>query len=219
MDKGTSDERLLKIIEGGSGEARRKPNIGISPKKPLSELVPAQKFGLSLKKIKGLKFNLPAVNKALAASASVITLFFLYSLFSGPNVSASTAAYFTAADAAAIAKTISSGANQGMARRNILSQDIKRDIFLPPGIKPSEIVDADGPKFNEVVKDLKLVGIIWSANPEVMIEYGKDPNSRTYVLKKGDSFENEQFKVKEVSRNSAILAVSAAGKTSDYELR
>ncbi|MDO8661662.1 MAG: hypothetical protein Q7K98_00355 [Candidatus Omnitrophota bacterium] len=219
MDKGTSDERLLKIIEGGTGEIKRKPSIGVSPKKSLSELIPTHKFGLNLKDIKEFKFNLPLLNKVLVLTASVVTLFLIYSLLSGPVVSASNAAYFTSTDAAAISKVISSRENQGILRKNVLPQDIKRDIFLPPGVKPIESVETDGPKVAELTKDLKLVGIIWSANPEVMIEYGKDPNSRTYVLKKGDSFENEQFKIKEVSRNSATLEISSGGKTSDYELR
>jgi len=66
------------------------------------------------------------------------------------------------------------------------------------------------------LKDFKLVGIIWSRNPEVMIENAKD--SRTYTLKKGESL-NEQFKIKEISRNSTILEVNLGSGTREYELR
>jgi len=220
MDKGTSDERLLKIIEGG-GEPKRKQGFGISPKKSLSELLPPGKFSLNLKKIKEFKFNLLSINKGLIGLSAAVTLFFLYGLFSWPNVALSDAAYFTPADAAAVAKVISAGENQGSsARKNILSQDIKRNVFLAPGVATSIVASENGPNPSELAQDLRLVGIIWSANPEVMIEAGKDPNnSRTYVLKKGDSFEKGQFKVKEVSRNSATLEISAGGNTSDYELR
>ena len=63
---------------------------------------------------------------------------------------------------------------------------------------------------------LKLVGIIWSANPEVMIENSKD--SRTYTLKKGESL-SDQFKIKEISRSSAILVVTTPAGSKEYELR
>lgn len=221
MDKGTSDERLLKIIEGGAGEARRKPNIGISSKKPLSGMAPATKSKFSFKDLREIKLNLSAINQGLIAAAALVTLLFLYGLFSGPSVSASSASYFSAGDAASVAKAISAQEAQGTpARKNILSQDFKRNIFLAPGATPTQSAEADGPKVAELVKDIRLVGIIWSTDPEVMIEAGKDPaTSRTYVLKKGETFESDQFRVKEVSRNSATLEISSGGKTSDYELR
>lgn len=218
MDKGTSDERLLKIIEGGSTEAKRKPNIGLAQKKTITELIPSAKFNLNLKNIKEIKLNLAGLNKGLIGVASIVSIFFLYSLFSGPNVSASNAAYFTAADAAAVSKVISSRESAGSLRKNVLSQDIKRNIFLAPGAKASAAAPGEAiVNISELTKDLKLVGIIWSALPEVMIEDGKD--SRTYVLKKGDAFRSEQFRVKEVSRNSATLEVSNGEQKSEYELR
>ena len=218
MEKGTSDERLLKIIEGGATEPKRKPSIGMGQKKTLTELIPSAKFNLNLKSIKELKFNLAGFNKGLIAVSLIVTFLFLYSILSGPNVSASNAAYFTAADAAAIAKIISSRGNAGALRKNVLSQDLKRNIFLAPGAKVSaSTVSGEVVNVSELIKDLKLVGIIWSAQPEVMIEDGKD--ARTYVLKKGEAFRNEQFRVKEVSRNSATLEVTNGDKKSEYELR
>ncbi len=217
MDKGTSDERLLKLIEGGAGESKRKQNIGISPKKSLSELMQTAKFGLSLKSIKEFKPNLAVMNKGLIALASVVTLILIYALFSGPSVSASNAAYFTSADASAVAKTLSSKENQGLVRKNILSQEIRRNVFLAPGVKTTTLTETISANVAELTKDMKLVGIIWSANPEVMIEYGKD--ARTYTLKKGDTFNGDQLKIKNITRNSAILEVAAEGSTSEYELR
>ena len=218
MEKGTSDERLLKLIEGGgAGEPRRKQNIGISPKKSLSELIPAGKFKIDLKAIKEFKFNLASFNRALIALASIVTLILIYSLLSGPVVSASNAAYFTSADVAGVAKSLSLKDDLGLARKTILSRDLKRNIFLPPGAKASASLETNGPSLAEITKDFKLVGIIWGAEPEAMIEYAKD--SRTYTLKKGDSFNGDQFRVKDISRSSAILEISADGKVSEYELR
>jgi type II secretory pathway component PulC len=218
MDKGTSDERLLKLIEGGSSVQKRKQNIGVSPKKSFSELMQTAKFNISLKSIKEFKPNLVVLNKGLIALAALVTVILIYSLFSGPSVSASNAAYFNPGDASLITKALfSKDSLGGLARKIIPSQEIKKNIFLAPGVKTTSLTEAISANVTEVTKDLKLVGIIWSSEPEVMIENGKD--SRTYTLKKGDSFDGDQFKVKEVSRNSALLEVSVGGKVSEYVLR
>jgi type II secretory pathway component PulC len=216
MDKQTSDERLLKLIEDSS-DPKHRETIVPGSKKPSVGLKPA-KFNLALLKttFKGLKTNLVNLNKGLISFASLLTLVFFYTLFSGPTVSKSNAAYLTPADAAAVAKAIASGEEQGLARKNILNLEIKRNIFLASGRK-SSYSENTGPDLTEVVKDLKLVGIIWSANPEVMIENAKD--SRTYTLKKGESFNNGQFKVKEISRNSAVLEVTTETGSGEYEIR
>jgi len=101
-------------------------------------------------------------------------------------------------------------------RKNIGSEKLRRNFFLPAELKVGNITAAESVDILEELKDFKLVGIIWSQNPEVMIENAKD--SRTYTLKKGESF-NEQFKIKEISRNSAILEVNLGSGTREYELR
>ena len=217
MDKVTSDERLLKLIEGASSEPKRKQGIGVSPRKSFFELMQGGKFNLNLKSFKEFKFNLAGLNKGLIALAVIVTLILIYSLLSGPVVSASNAAYFTPADASAVAKVLSLKEGESLAQKSMLNQEMKRNIFLAPGVKPSVYSESATANLAEVTKDLKLVGIIWSATPEIMIEYGKD--SRTYVLKKGDSFIGDMFKVKEISRSSATLEISTEGKITEYELR
>ena len=101
-------------------------------------------------------------------------------------------------------------------RKNISGQDISRNFFLPGGNKNSVYLQEESKDLAESVKTLKLVGIIWSQIPEVMIENSKD--SRTYILKKGDSL-SEQFKVKEISRSSATLLVTMPDGPKEYELR
>ena len=217
VDKSSSDEKLLKLIEGGAGRTELKQNIGIGHKKSLSGIMPTVKFRLNLKDIKSFKLNLPIVNKGLVAASVIGTLVFFYSLLSGPHVSASSAAYYTSADVSGISKILLSKDEAGLSRKKAVSQDIRRNMFLPPGKKYNVAVDTSGPDLVEISKDLKLVGIIWSATPEVMIEYAKD--SRTYTLKKGDTFNGDQFKVKDISRNSALLEVSENGNKSEYVLR
>ena len=216
MDKQTSDERLLKLIEG-TGEPKRKQVIASGEKKSSTNFVPAKLNFLELKsKLKNLKVDLYSLNKGLIAVSVLLTFIFLYALFSAPVIPKSNAAFFTPADSSAIIKLISSGEAQGLIRKNISGQDIKRDFFLPSGSRSSIYMQEQGQDLTGELKDLKLVGIIWSQNPEVMIENAKD--SRTYTLKKGESLD-EQFKVKEISRNSATLEVTTEGGSRQFEIR
>lgn len=215
MDKQTSDERLLKLIEGSS-DSKRRQNGQQAPKKTLTGALPGKLNLNSLKAWKGFRIKLFDLNRGLIGFAGLITIIFVYSLFSG-QVSKSTAAYFNPADAASVSKIISAIQAQGLMRKNILGQDIKRNIFAPSGSKSSAYTQQEGMDLTEQTKDLKLVGIVWSANPEIMIENAKD--SRTYLLKKGDSFNNEMIKVKEISRNSATLEILTDSGSKIYEIR
>ncbi|MBU4467724.1 MAG: hypothetical protein KKC39_03130, partial [Candidatus Omnitrophica bacterium] len=145
-----------------------------------------------------------------------LTLIFIYTFFSAPAVSKSNAAYFTPADSAAVVKFISAGEAQGLIRKNIGREKLRRNFFLPADVKDGGVTAQENVNVLEELKDFKLVGIIWSQNPEVMIENTKD--SRTYIFKKGESY-NEQFKIKEISRNSAILEINLGSGTQEYELR
>jgi len=219
MDKQTSDERLLKIIEGSNESRGAQVNIGgakgDSHKKRDSHLY---KFNFAVLKniFKDLKLNLAKINTGLIGLGVFLTLIFIYTLFSGPVISKSNAAYFTPADSAAVIKFISAGQAQGLMRKNIGTESLRRNFFIPANLKAGGITAQETADVLEELKDFKLVGIIWSRDPEVMIENAKD--SRTYTLKKGESF-NEQFKIKEISRNSAILEVNLGSGTQEYELR
>lgn len=220
MDKQTSDERLLKIIEGTSQPRRAGENI-LGSKKPFGQAsgqLLKLKFNLVLLKsaLKNLKFNLAKINTVLIGGGIFLTLIFIYVLFSAPVISKSNAAYFIPADSASIVKFISAGQEQGLMRRNIAKEDLKRDFFLPANSKAGNLSGQESADLLEGLKDLKLVGIIWSQHPEVMIENAKD--ARTYTLKKGESL-NEQIKVKEVSRSSAVLEVNLGSGMREYELR
>lgn len=217
VDKQTSDERLLKLIEG-SGERKGKPVIAPrGERKTFAGQLPAKLNFPALKaELKKLKISLFSLNKGLIGLAILLTLIFLYTLFSAPVVPKSNAVFFTPQDSSAIIKLITAGESQGLARKNILNQDLTRDFFLPPGSKSIAYTQDGIQDLTEEVKNLKLVGIIWSKNPEVMIENAQD--SRTYTFKKGESFA-EQFKVKEISRNSVTLEIATPDGPKDYELR
>ena len=216
MDKQSSDERLLKIIEGTGDSRRGQANTPVA-KKSLGHPT-AIKFNLATAKniFTHIKFNLAKINVALIGMGIFLTLIFLVTLVTGPVISKSNAAYFTSADSAAVLKFITAGETQGLLRKNIGGENLRRNFFMPAGfMSEGSSAEGSGTVLDEL-KDLKLVGIIWGANPEVMIENGKD--ARTYILKKGESF-NDQFKVKDISRNSAILEVNLSSGIKEYELR
>jgi hypothetical protein len=219
MDKQSSDERLLKIIEG----SKEPPGPGINipgAKKKLFGQAARQpiRMKFDLAALKGIfkDFTFAKINAGLIGLGFVLTLIFIFTLFSGPVISKSNAAYFTPADAAAIAKFISTGQAQGLLRKNIGGESLRRDFFLPANLKVGNITAQESSDILEGLKDFKLVGIIWSKDPEVMIENSKD--LRTYTLKSGESF-NEQFRVKEILRNSVILEVNLGSQAQEYELR
>jgi len=221
MDKQTSDERLLKLIEGSTDPAKHRQTVISAPSKGMPGLKPI-KFDMAQAKtfIKNIKIGLFTINKALIGISALLIVLFFYVLASGPAVSNSNAAYFVDSDAASIAKLVSAKATQNLSRKIFPIQELKRNIFLVFGSKAAATeqgpAQAQNPLLAETVKDLKLVGIIWSNSPEVMIENSKD--ARTYTLKKGDSL-NEQCKVKEISRNSATLQMNTDSGVQEYEIR
>ncbi|MDP2830726.1 MAG: hypothetical protein Q8O02_00555 [Candidatus Omnitrophota bacterium] len=215
MDKQTSDERLLKIIEGSNDSRKTQVN---GARKQFGQ--PAAGFKFNFGGLKNvfidLKFNLAKINTGLIGLGIFLALIFIYTFFSAPAVSKSNAAYFTPADSAAVVKFILAGEAQGLIRKNIGREKLRRNFFLPADVKEGGVTAQENVNVLEELKDFKLVGIIWSQNPEVMIENTKD--SRTYTFKKGESL-NEQFKIKEISRNSTILEVNSGSGAREYELR
>lgn len=81
----------------------------------------------------------------------------------------------------------------------------KRDIFKI-GARPTDKgrgIRAPSDKLKEAIKNLRLVGISWSADPDVMIEDTKF--KRTYFLKRGQSLDNG-VKLEAILRDKIILS-------------
>lgn len=211
MDKGTSDEKLLKLIEGAA------------------TLKPGQKAGIK-QKDKGKKsffarvnlkffrarFNLYNLNRGLYIVSALLTLFFFYTLISGVRL-INAGLIFTPQEASpTISKLITKTENRFLSRQEYLSEVGKRNMFLPLEQKTTA-QEESAKNIAELVKDLKLVGIIWSSNPEAMIENTKE--KRTYLLKKEDTFGELPYKVKDISRNSVVLEISTGEGAKEYELK
>ena len=83
-----------------------------------------------------------------------------------------------------------------------------RDIFQmvrdeEPRAKSVSRANPPSQRITELIKNLRLVGISWSADPDVMIE---DTNlQRTFFLKKGQIIENINVKVEAVFKDKVVL--------------
>ncbi len=209
-DKSTSDEKLLKLIEGTSS-VKPIQKVGLKPKgrTPFSFLSFPRKFDPRA------MMNLQNINKGLFVVCGLLTLLFLIALISGPGAIRADL-IFPSGKGGSPAKGVIQQANSFLGLQEYLNEISKRNMFLPPEIRatgPTEMA----PNIAQLFQDVKLVGIIWSKNPEAMVENSKE--NRTYLLKKGDTFGQQQLKVKEVTHNSVILEIEGEGKLKDYELR
>jgi hypothetical protein len=208
MRRESSDERLLKIIEGKT-ESRGMSNVGIRNKSVKSPGLPHVK----------LAFDLAMANKLLIAVGVCATGFFLVAA-NGRLFVSDTEIFFapvTNASAAPIRADVAR--NKAVSWKPYADAFDRRHLFLPAGKKP--VVQQEVEKtinVEELFKDFKLVGVIWSANPEVMIESAKE--QRTVLLKKGETFSASNIRVKEIAKNAVTLQVDAGGGNQvEYQLR
>ena len=78
----------------------------------------------------------------------------------------------------------------------------RRDIFSPVKLRSVENPEDETKKaLVTLVKDLRLVGISWGKDPQVIIEDTKD--NKTYFLKAGDPI--SKFKIDTILKDKVIL--------------
>jgi len=203
-DRVTPEEKLLKIIENPELSTRKRP--------AQDEI--ARKFNNLLARLKNLRLDIAAirrvdvrtVNKAMAGLCAIITLFLIGYLLHDKLYFAKRFKNITAEPAASVAGR-EAAMNIDVKLDDVLAQAKKRNIFtlLPPKEKTFERADINGPV------ELKLVGVLWSDNPQAMIENTKE--QKTYFVSAGDKI--GVVIVKSILRNKVIL-----GKDSEeWELR
>lgn len=209
MDKTTSDEKLLKLIEGSSG-LRPNQKIGVKQKGrgflplPLKFKFPTLKHYL----------NFRSINKGLYLICGLLTLVFLFTIINDGSAVRADLIFPSTKPGGKLAKLVNRNDNIFLGLDEYQQEIKNRNIFLAVGLKGSSQEEL-GHDLSQMAQDLKLVGVIWSNNPEVMIESTKE--NRTYLLKKGDTV--SQFKIKDITRSSAILETEVEGKAEEYELR
>lgn len=211
MDKQTSDEKLFKLIEGTT-PIKCSLKAGVEQKDKAKKTILAR---LNFRFLKS-RLNLYNLNKGLYIVAALLTLFFFYILIGGLRLINADLIFSSGETIPAISKFIALEESRFLSRQEYLSQISKRNMFLPLEQKASA-QEEGSQNIAELVKDLKLVGIIWSSNPEVMIENIKE--KRTYLLKKEDTFGSPPYKIKNILHNAVVLEIPISEGTRDYELK
>jgi type II secretory pathway component PulC len=206
INKESSDEKLLKLIE--TADAIRHPRkIGIKDQaKNLIRLRPRFNF----------KFKSSAYkpDKIVFALCGLITAYFIYNLFSGAKKLSAELVFPPAKSASGLSKALSIQDGLFLGPDEYIGEIKKRNVFVPPQLRNQTQSDIDIPA---LVQDLKLVGVIWSGNPEVMVESARE--NRTFLLKKNDTFTQEQIKIKDITRTSVVLEIDTEDGKQEYELR
>jgi len=195
----TPEERLLRIIENPQGE-QRKPILGAKAAGIDIGALAANFKSLHFDKNIFKNINFKMVNRAVLALCVIFTLFTVFnylkfkSALSGRLVKIiSDANAARPAQADSVLPEISISQTLDLAkRRNMFS-------FLPPVsvIKPGVALDAA-----QMVSTLKLVGIMWSDNPQAMIEDTKA--QKTLLL--GTSDQIGELKIKKILKDKVILS-------------
>lgn len=204
----TPEEKLLKIIENPNSAKA----VKLKPKKIkinfLSFLSPA-KFAGAFKqilkdknKVKSFFLNLKFINQALIVIAGILTVYLIFDFIKGrPNLDKITA--YTSERIAAAAAPVKAEAEIKLAGiSDYLAQIAKRDIFHFIPLRREEKLPEAKQVLEDLLKNLKLVGIIWSKNPQAMIE--DKSGNRTLLLNEGDMI--DKMKVKQILRDKVIIS-------------
>jgi len=208
-NKPTPEEQLLNLIEDGEGPST------LSLKRKKSSSFSFISFGSLLSLLARLKIaikdwlvrlkggvdepNLKAWNKVLAVVA-VILFVYLTADFTLRRL-----------DIKQFIKKVS--AEKGRNFQADVKTDVRpflyylemvqrRDIFSPVKLLSAENPQDEAKKaLSVLIKDLKLVGISWGTDPQVIIEDTKD--NKTYFLKTGDTI--SKFKIETILKDKVIL--------------
>lgn len=193
----TPEEKLLRIIES--------PPQNVRPLRPARSILDF-KFSLKLlktkytEKLKSLA-SLKTANMVLLVLSVAVTLFLGIDFWMGlPRASA-----WTHLEAMAKKQGVGDLRIENLEPISIYLQEItQRNIFAL--LTPARQDVLQNPVSDLIIGDLKenlrVVGIIWSDAPQVMIEDVKD--ARTYLLNRGGKI--KEARVKEILKDRVILS-------------
>jgi len=195
-DDMTPEERLLKIIE--NPDTQKKP-ASLTDKLRLPDPGSIKGWFTGLRADKNLlkRINLKVINKRAAVTCVIVTLIWVVdfgsggirlskrfkSVSSGENIVPSEEGKQPKIDV-----TVDEAVTQ-VKRRNIFT-------FLPTKEEAAAAVNV-GP----TLSNFKLVGILWSDNPQAMIENSQE--QRTYFVSKGDKIGD--LDVRNILKDKVIL--------------
>jgi len=202
-DNLTPEEKLLKIIENPEIEKRRTP-LGIKERVVEIKAVGAWFKGLHIDKNTLKYINLRMANKIVAVLCGFLTIFLVFDfIVAGSNLKKRLKEVITAEATPTIDEKKLSTPPINIAE--VLAQTRERNIFtfLPSKTEPVIATDVF-----LVISNLKLVGVIWSDNPQAMIEDTKE--QRTYLLNTGEQM--GKIKIKKIFRDKVILDIEGQEK-------
>lgn len=205
-DSLTPEEKLLKIIENPNIEKRSLPlsskvrSLGAGTVKDL-----LARFHIDKNLFK--KFNFRTINIIIAGICIIVTLVWLLSFIRSGMVLAGRFRQITA-DAGASVQESQKKPKIEVNIEEALAQVKKRNVFtlLPSKEQAQASVD-----IGLTLGNLKLVGILWSDNPQAMIENSKE--QKTYFVSKGDKIGD--IEVRSILRDKVIVGKGAE----EWELR
>ena len=214
----TPEERLLKIIEG----TVHPPVLVPLPKG--GQLKSAFNFERLKEKIKNFysdknNFNnldLGKVNKAIAGVCAVFTIFWIFN-FAREDFAFKERLEKIKIGAAGLLYKEQNSPSMNVNIGELIANAAKRNIFkLSAQGNEAEALLGQTPKqqsFAEAGRpsNVKLVGIIWTDNPQAMLEDTKE--QKTYLVNAGDNIGD--LKVKKVFSDKIILSKGAQ----EWELR
>jgi|GEM_PF-891335 len=208
-DKITPEEKLLKIIENPQTQKRMPPAgpgaQSVAIKKDLSSLLKGLRIDPDISKY----LTLPNANRAIAVICAIITVFFIIGyIIYGAQLNIRFNKIVEGASMADINAKGMSAAQDTFS--NILEGARRRNIFTSlPMASPEQqqtgaagIAGAPAEPAVESINNFKLVGIMWSDNPQAMIEDTKQ--NRTHLVGVGEKI--REYKINKILKNKVILS-------------
>lgn len=192
----TPEERLLKIIENPNTEKRPVPlAVKIRSLNPGS--VKEWFSGLRADKNLLKQINLRAVNKIVAVIGALVTLIWIFDFGSGGIALAKRFKSISSGEYLASSEE-SKRPNIDVTIDEVAAQVKKRNIFT---FLPTKEEAASAVSIGPTLSNFKLVGILWSDNPQAMIENSKE--QKTYFVSNGDKI--GELYVKKILRDKVML--------------
>lgn len=198
-DKSTPEEKLLDLIENPTAQAKKqfKPPFKRKASFQIQSLISGFR-GIWLKK--GVQaLTLKAVNKLLIAAAIIVSLFLIFDFVIGKKDIRSL--YLMAQSLIPSDIVKSDNVSDVLPLPDYLEEVKRRDIFVSRQTETPAYETEEENTLASLTENLVLVGILWSGNPQAMIE--DTALNKTHVLSKGDTVKG--ILIKDILRDKVIL--------------
>ena len=211
-DRLTPEEKLLQVIDNPSGAKK----LGVLGRLGRQASIPSLGMGWLLARLRGGRpgsgpvVTLRMVNRGLMIIGGVLALAWLadFSILRNEFLTRLEIVERTQLIAPTQIKALSLPT---LDFADVLDHAKARNIFtfVPAKVETPVVVAPVVEDLSPYVAELKLVGIIWSSNPQAMIEQTKE--GKTYLLATGELIGS--LRIKEILKEKVVLAT----QTGDHE--